>query len=489
MRVLHVVSEAVPFIKTGGLADVAGALPQALSRLGLDCRTVLPLYQVVADNPVLVESHGLRPTGTPLSVPQPDGTTASVPVWRAGPKGDIWLLEYPPYWDRLGPYGDEGGDYPDNLQRFSFLCRAALALCQAQRWIPDLIHCHDWQTALLPVYLRHCPERYPELAATRTVLTIHNLSYQGLFDASLWPQLMLPDHLYQPDGLEFYHQINLLKGGILAADAITTVSRSYAEEIQQAEFGCGLEGVLRDRSDDLFGIINGIDTALWDPRTDPALSQSFDAKQITGRATNREAITRRFGLDPKRGPLYGMVGRLVEQKGIDLVTGVVDSIVQSGATLAVLGTGDPDHVAALQQAAKEHPDHIAIIVDFDDTLGRQIYAGCDLFLMPSRFEPCGLSQLIAMRYGAPPVVHRIGGLADTVAAFEDHPDSATGFAFSEYSTDQLIACMDRANRCYRDADAFTRVQQNGMAQEASWGQAAKQYQNCYDQLFGTEAPR
>jgi len=475
VHILFAASEAVPFAKTGGLADVAGALPEALARRGHRVTRVLPLYAAVDRR-----AHGLKAAGRRVTVPIGGrDVTANVLVSR-GPGVDTYLLDFPEYYDRAGIYGEKGDDYPDNLERFTLLCRGALALCGRLEIVPDVIHCNDWQTALIPVYLKRAPELFRGLSRAATVLTIHNLAFQGLFPMASAEVVGLPDAALKSDGLEYYGRLNLLKGGLLLADALTTVSHTYAQEIQDARAGFGLEGVLRHRRERLAGIVNGLDTAYWDPARDSFLKAAYSRQRPGGRAENRPALCRDMGLAAEGpGPILGMVGRLTDQKGVPLVLEAMDALVALGVRLAVLGDGDPAVVAALRAAQERHPGRVAVRAAYDEALSHRIYAGCDLFLMPSRFEPCGLSQLIAMRYGAPPVVRRVGGLADTVVPYEERPEEATGFGFEDFTAQALLDSVRGAVEVFGEPKRFREIQRRGMALDPSWDAHTGEYEDVY----------
>ncbi|MDH5526811.1 MAG: glycogen synthase GlgA [Nitrospirota bacterium] len=477
MHVLIATSEMVPFIKTGGLADVTGALPQALSALGLRVTAVLPLYNLIDR-----EAAGALPHGQPFKV-ELGHRVVKAQAWRSErPWGDVFFIEQAEYFDRGHLYGPPGGEDPDNAERFAFFSRAIPALCRAHHLIPDVIHVHDWQAALVPVYLKETADGAAPLEHTRTVLTIHNMAYQGNFDITAVNVLGLPPRVLGIEGLEFHGGVNFLKGGILFADSVTTVSPTYAREIREPENGWGLDGVLRVRDEHLTGIVNGIDTCEWDPHTDPHLAAPFSADNTSGRVANREAVQKALGLDTGDDPLIGFVGRVTEQKGLDLLLGILPDLMARGVQLALLGSGDPHMVDRLRQAAHDHPGRVGLATGFDEPLARRIYGGSDLFVMPSRFEPCGLAQLIAMRYGAPPVVHRVGGLADTVTAWESDPDTATGFVFQEARPEALLSAIDRALSVWKDKKEFRALQQNGMRRDSSWDASAAAYAALYKRL-------
>ncbi|MFN3286741.1 MAG: glycogen synthase GlgA, partial [bacterium] len=406
-RVLFVSSEVAPFSTTGGLADVSGALPAALARAGVDVRIVTPLYRSVRQGP-----WQLRPAGE-VQVALGASAGERVVVWEGGVPGGnvaVWFVDHAASFDRPGLYGESGRDYPDNLERFALFCRATLSWVQVSGWQPDVVHCNDWQTALIPVYLRASPDRAWDPVGC--LLTVHNLAYQGLFPAEKYAHLGLPPELYSPRYLEFWGRVNLLKGGLVFADVLSTVSETYAREIQTPELGCGLDGVLRERASDLYGILNGADYSVWDPRNDHYLPARYGPEDLSGKAVCKRALQQETGLRIDAGvPLFGMVSRLVEQKGVDLVAACVDRFPAAGAQLVILGTGDPTYEELLRQAGQRHPGWVAVRIGFDERLAHWIEAGCDAFLMPSRYEPSGLNQLYSLRYGTVPVVRRTGARA------------------------------------------------------------------------------
>lgn len=478
LRVCYCTPEAVPFVKTGGLADVAGALPRALREAGCDVRVVLPAYRAIARH-----RFGFRPIGG-ASVPL--GATAVEVQFFEGrlPDGPVpvYLVASDPFFDRPGLYGESGADYPDNLERFTVFGRGVLALLRHLAWPPHVLHGQDWQTALLPVWLRTEP-RDPVLVETATLLTIHNLAYQGLFPSQRLPATGLGWDLFTIDGLEFYGKINLLKGGIIFADLLSTVSEQYAREIQTPEFGCGLDGVLRQRAGGLIGILNGVDYSAWDPAIDPHIPARYTPDDLSGKQTCKAHLQRAQGLAVgAAAPLLGMVSRLVDQKGLDLVASTLDAMLGLGAQLVLLGTGDPRYHALFQQMHERAPDTVAVTLGFDDGLAHRIEAGVDIFLMPSRYEPSGLNQLYSLRYGTVPVVRKTGGLADTVV--DATPEaiargSATGFVFDAYAPEVFLEAVRRAVGTFRDPRVWRRLQQAGMRQDFSWRRSAARYVEGY----------
>jgi starch synthase len=482
LRVLVVASEATPFAKTGGLADVVGALPRALAALGHDVRILLPKYRGA-------EAHATetRPVVPSIRVPLGDRTAEGALLEGRAPSGvPVYLLEHEHYYNRDSLYGTADGDYWDNCERFVFLCRAALeglaALDAARpgvRWQPQVVHANDWQTGLIPVYLRTLYRDHPLLGGLATVFTIHNLAYQGVFWHYDMPMTGLGWDLFTPAGIEFYGKLNFLKGGLVFSDLLTTVSRTYAREIRTAAFGCGLEGVLEERSHDLHGVVNGIDYEMWNPQKDPAIAHPYSAGDPEPKAICREILRRELRLEDTAGPVIGIVTRLAEQKGMDLVLEALPGILAEGAQLVVLGSGDARLEEAFRGAAAAHPGRVAVRIGYDDELAHRIYAGTDAFLMPSRYEPCGLGQLIALRYGGAPIVRRTGGLADTVTEFDPARRTGTGFLFDAFTPDALLAAVRRAASTYRQPSGWKALVRNAMAEDFSWDSSAREYGTLY----------
>lgn len=482
LRILFVSPEAVPFAKTGGLADVAGALPGELGRLGHDVRLVLPRYGAIAG-----AAHGLKDWGR-LEVPTPSGViSAEVEEGRLpGSEVSVFAIGHDPLFARPGLYGEAGADYPDNLERFAFFCRAVmellLAFAKASRWTPDVLHAHDWQAALSVVYLKSLYAKRPEFAGLGTLFTVHNLGYQGLFPASAFPKTGLGPDLFTPKTLEFYGQVNLLKGGLVFGDLLNTVSPTYSREIQTPEFGFGLDGVLRERRDRLSGVVNGIDVDTWNPATDPHLKARYSASDLSGKRQCKEALQRELGLPVRDVPLLAVVSRLTPQKGLDLIAAVLPELVRLDVQVVLLGTGDPPLELQFQSFRMQYPDRIGVRIGFDDALAHAIEAGADMFLMPSRYEPCGLSQLYSLRYGTVPIVRRTGGLADTVVPYTPQTAAegrATGFAFTEATPEALLTTILLALRIYADRAEWTRLVRAGMATDVSWAKSAREYDTLY----------
>jgi starch synthase len=495
-RIVLVASELADFAKTGGLADVLGALPPALARRGHECAVFLPLYHSV-------RASGIQLTPTPYKLPISLGQrTVPAYVWRSKlPDSDVpvYLIDQPEYYDRDRPRegrglyqftlpGGERRDYPDNCERFVFFSRAVLQAVEALELRPDIVHANDWQTGLIPVYLREELRQKPGFEKTKAFFTIHNIAYQGTFWH--WDMLLtgLDWKLFNQRQLEFYGQLNFLKAGVVFADLVSTVSPTYAREIQTAAYGCGLEGVLSERREHLFGIVNGVDYRVWNPATDRQISANYTPETIAnGKPICKAALQSRLGLAVQpRTPLLGVVARLVAQKGVDLICATGDALINLGAQLVVLGEGDPHYHTMLQDLQRRHPQQVALHLGFDEGLAHQIEAGCDIFLMPSLYEPSGLNQLYSLKYGTVPVVRATGGLADSILdcnASTLAAGLATGFSFVPYSADALRRTVERALDLYaREPDAWRRLMQNGMRQDWSWDRVAGEYERLYSMI-------
>jgi len=470
--VLIIGSEALPFAKTGGLADVLGALPRALARLGWHVSVALPRYRGLTAS-AAIERFSLLLGGRPTEVglfdePLGDGARAL-------------LIDVPELYDRDGLYGAGAADYPDNALRFGALVRAALEFVARTGVRPSVVHAHDWQAGLAPVYLKALYEGHPVLGGTPSVFTIHNLAYQGVFAPAWLPLLDLPVSLLSSDRLEYWGRISFLKGGITDADLITTVSPRYAEEIQTPEFGFGFDGIVRRRAADLVGILNGIDTEKWDPERDEFLPAPYSASDLSNKRAAKAAVLERYQLPVDERtmtrPVIGMISRMVEQKGLDLIAASAGEIPRLEATFVVLGTGDPRYEALWRDLAAAYPDRIGARIGFDEALAHLIEGGADMFLMPSRFEPCGLNQMYSLRYGTVPIVRAVGGLADTVE------DGATGFVFAEYTAEALLQVLRRALAAFQNPRKWRALQLAGMKQDHSWDRSAREYVRIYERAI------
>jgi starch synthase len=471
VKVFFVASEALPYAKTGGLGDVTGSLPAALHVLGVDTFLILPFYRTIMAKNLPLEQVV---TGT-LTM---GGRALPYTVLR---HQQTYFIAQNEFFERDGLYNTREGDYPDNWLRFAFFARAALETIIALGGA-DVIHVHDWQAALLPVYLRVL---YPE-RREKTLLTIHNIAYQGIFSPEILPDIGLPSSVFTVHGLEFYGKVNYLKAGIVWADEVNTVSPTYAREIQTDEYSFGLHGILATRREHLSGILNGIDCSYWDPSADGALPHMYSPSSLAGKMQDKESLLQETGLpvEPNR-PLFVMVSRLVAQKGVDLMLGTFDQMMSLPINLMVLGTGDTDIETALVAKAAAYPGRFVLSRKFDEGLAHRMYAGSDFFLMPSRFEPCGLSQMIALRYGSVPIVRRTGGLKDTVQDVHPKTGTGNGISFDAATPSEFLDAVRRAVRLYADRDAFRRIQAVGMACDFSWQASAREYLALYHSM---EAP-
>jgi len=478
MNVLFATSELYPLIKTGGLADVSASLAATLDALGHDVRIMLPAYGEVLAK--------VERTERIASLSVMNHAVALERCWVTDSKIEVWLVRAPLF-DRPGnPYlAADGAPWSDNAARFALFCRAVAAVAMARagvEWQPDVLHCHDWQSGLAPALLAS-EKRRPAV-----VYTIHNLSYQGLFPRATFAGLHLPEALWSPAALEFYGQLSFMKGWLTFSDRITAVSPGYAREIQTPEFGCGLEGLLRSRGDVLTGIVNGIDTEAWHPARDPYLVKNYNIDTLADKRANQEALEHAFGLPPRPDAmLIGMIGRLVEQKGIDLLLGALPELVTWPLRVVLLGTGQPEYEQALSDWQQRHPETLSVKIGYDERLAHRIEAGADVFLMPSRFEPCGLNQMYSQRYGAVPIVRRTGGLQDTVT--DTTPETveagtATGFIFDEPTSLALLHTIDRALALYAKPDRWRALARNGMRQDFTWRRSADDYVSVYEQVLG-----
>ncbi|MCX8035776.1 MAG: glycogen synthase GlgA [Candidatus Sumerlaeia bacterium] len=487
MKILLATPECVPFAKTGGLADVAGALPRSLAALGHDVRVILPMHKSVSP-----DKFPIRPLLDEMIVHFPGNWQIGYIRETAFPGTEIsvYLVGHDHYFARDGLYGEQGADYADNAERFAFFCMAALWTLKGINWQPDIIHCNDWQTALIPTYLRNLwiLKNDPFYQSIKTAYTIHNLAYQGQFGPAVLPRIGLDDSVFHPEGLEFYGNVNLMKAGIVYADVLTTVSQQYAREIQTPEFGCGLEGILTARADRLYGIMNGIDYSVWNPELDEFIAAHYSPANLAGKAKCKAALQKvnKLPEDPN-APLIGMISRLDKQKGFDLLAECIGDIMALGVQMVILGTGDPVYHEMLQAAAQKYPDQLAVNLMFNNALAHQIEAGADMFLMPSRYEPCGLNQLYSLKYGTIPIVRKTGGLADSIAdatAQSVRKGAGTGFVFEEYTAAALFAAVKRAVKMYRDkGDLWERLMQNAMAQNFSWDASAKAYEALFEKVI------
>ncbi|MCK5523087.1 MAG: glycogen synthase GlgA [Thiomargarita sp.] len=479
MRILFVTSEAYPLIKTGGLGDISYTLPNALRQLGVDIRLLLPGYPAVLEQLSLIEVHEnirLPPLQEPIRI-----LTGIMP----GEITPVYVIECPSLYERDGgPYQDSNGkDWSDNALRFGILSQvAALFGSHHLLFKPQIVHCNDWQTGLVPAFLTFNPNQ-----SARTMMSIHNMAYQGIFPPEVVESFGLPPESFSISGLEYYGKVSFIKAGLYYSDWITTVSPTYAKNIQTPTYGCGLEGLLTIRQAQLTGILNGIDTEVWNPDTDPLINHNYNTKSLLLKSRNTQELRKKLGLTSStQTPVIGMIARLIEQKGIDLVLPIIPDMMKSGAQLVVLGSGDKKFEEALQQLAKYYPQQISVTIGYNEELAHQIEAGANMFLMPSKFEPCGLNQMYSMYYGTIPIVRRTGGLADTV--IDATPNNiqakiATGFIFEKENADELLFCIRRALRTFRDKTTWRQLQMTGMNRDFSWQESAKQYVSLYHSIL------
>ena len=482
MKILFVSSEGLPYSKTGGLADVVEALPKALVELGHEVAVLLPRYRGNKIASTLVSSVTVA-LGDKVRFPA---------IAEGKPVASVryFFVDDPEYFDRDGFYGDKSGDYPDNAERFAEFSRVAIELMK-RIWLPDVIHCHDWQSALVPVLLRTQHANDPAVRSLPVVFTIHNLAYQGNFPQTAMRSIGLPDRMFTMDTLEFYGKVNFLKGGLMYSDYLTTVSRRYAKEIQTPEFGAGLEGVIRGRSDRLVGILNGVDYAVWSPEADTFIAQNYSAHNLDGKKACKKNLLEAFKLPDENleRPLIGIVSRFVDQKGFDLIAEISGELMKENLSLVALGTGQPEYEKLFKQLAEKNPGRVAVKIGYDNALAHKIEAGADMFLMPSRYEPCGLNQIYSLRYGTVPIVRATGGLDDTVQNYDAKSRTGTGFKFEAYEGQALLDCVRGAMKGFRDPKLWHTVQSNGMAKDFSWKTSAAAYVTLYEAAKRSRIPK
>ncbi len=458
MKIVFCASEVVPFAKTGGLADVCGSLPPALETLGHEIVIITPRYGTAGGN-------------------------VASPVVRIGKNIEVHFIEHRNYFGREGLYGDVNGDYRDNLERFSYFCHQSLKLLKDISFKPDIIHCHDWHTALIPVILKTKYDKDPFYKKTKSVLTIHNLAYQGVFSKDQYSILGVDGNLFNTQGFEFYNQINILKGGINFTDAITTVSPRYAKEMQTSQFGCALDGVLRNHASNIYGILNGLDYGTWNPREDSFIFP-FNSTDLSNKYNNKAALQEMLSLEvnPTR-PLFGFVARLCHQKGVDLIIQAMPDIMKMGVQVAFTGTGDRKYHRMLEECVRDYPKQVGIYLKFEERLAHQVYAGSDFFLMPSVYEPCGLGQMIALRYGSIPIVYKTGGLADTISLYDALHRTGNGFPFTEYTKQDFVKAVGEAKRIFSDPKQMDFLVPHAMKQRFTWEKSAKEYERVYQKCL------
>ncbi|MCX7784714.1 MAG: glycogen synthase GlgA [candidate division WOR-3 bacterium] len=483
MIISFVASEVAPFSKTGGLADVIGALPKVLCQIQNNLQIIVfsPYYQ-------MVRNYEMQKIGQVLSVnlgnenKQIHLYTKSDADKEANNQLKFIFIGCDDFFDRPFLYGDEKGDYPDNAQRFILFSKSVLVALHSLQIKPDIVHCHDWQSSLIPLLLKRTvhAQQFP---STKSVFTIHNLGYQGIFSAEVFTLLDVPDDVFSPQGIEYYGKVNFLKAGIVYSDFITTVSPTYGEEIQKPEKGFGLDGVLRERRDKLLGILNGIDYEVWDPRSDKMINPNFDITNLTRKTEIKQKLYTELNLKNPSAPLAGVITRLAQQKGIDLIISTIEPMINLGVNIIILGKGDKQYEKNLLELKTKFPDHLSVILAFDEQLAHRIYAGSDFFLIPSQYEPCGLTQMIALRYGAIPIAFKTGGLKDTIRDISENPENGNGFLFSEYNIKAFLDKINQALTLFRNKRKWYKIVRQGMQEDFSWTKSAKEYLNLYQKLI------
>jgi len=478
MQIAFAASECVPFSKTGGLADVVGALPRALAALGHQVSVYLPKYRQtkLSDSQMVVRS---------ITVPFDDRYRFCSVVAGGNHSGvRFYFVDYPPFFDRDALYGTSSGDYPDNAERFALFSRAVLEASKILG-VPQVFHCHDWQSALVPVLLRAQYAEDPAFREVATVFTIHNMGYQGLFSPDTLPLLTLPWDLFTISKMEFFGNVNFLKGALVFSDFITTVSRKYSQEIQTSEFGFGLEGVLRDRASTVTGILNGVDYDEWSPETDKFIVSKYSPQDLSGKTKCKQDLLSAFGIgDPDlRLPVIGIVSRFAAQKGFYLISQIMDRLAHEEMIVVALGSGDKPYEEMFLRLQKQFPRKIAVKIAYDNALAHKIEAGSDMFLMPSKYEPCGLNQIYSLKYGTVPIVRATGGLDDTIEPWNLRTQKGTGFKFAEYSGEALLLTIKEALKAFRDQNSWQTLMRNGMAKDFSWNASAKEYVRVYEKAL------
>jgi len=482
MNIFFLSSEVAPYAKTGGLADVAGSLPGALYRLGVNVSVGLPLYRSVREGSFQrqVVLKGLQ---VPLAGQTLVGNVHATETEDGVP---VYFFEREDLFDRPNLYRTAEGDYYDNLERFAFFSRAALLFSKVTGMHFELIHCHDWQTGLVPAYLSTLFRTDPFFSSAATLFTIHNIGYQGLFPREKLPVCGLPPETYHPEGVEYWGAISLLKAGIVYSDAVTTVSPAYSREIQTSEFGLGMEGILRNKSAALHGILNGADYSVWDPAIDPYIASNYDSDHLSEKIVNKEALLKETGLDSAflERPVLGITTRLSNQKGCDLIIPILAELARRKVGLVILGEGEERYERGLREAAERYRGTFSVTIGFDEALAHRIMAGTDLFLVPSLYEPCGLTQMYALKYGTVPVVRATGGLEDTIQDFDPHTKTGNGFKFGPYDAKALLFSIQRAVDLWTDQETWETLMRKGMAADFSWKRSAERYLDLYQSLVG-----
>lgn len=477
MKIVSAVTEMVPFVKTGGLAEVAGTLPHELRALGHDVISFLPRYRQID-----LEAWGFKTVIDKLTVPMGSSSETGRVLHTVEKDGcEVYVIDHQEFFQRDELYGTLSGGYPDNDRRFAFFQLAVLETLRKIGFSPDLIHCHDWQTGLIPVFLKTQYREEPLFRKTRSVFTIHNLAYQGNFPPDSLPSTGIGWEHFKMDGLEFYGKVSYLKAGIVYADALTTVSERYAQEIQSREFGCGMEGVLQRRADRLHGVSNGIDYLEWDSASDRDLAANYTAEDRSSKAANKKALQLEngFATDPEV-PVIGLISRLVDQKGLDILIPAMGEMPKLGVQFVLLGTGEDKYHKILREIAKKNKKHFGIHIVFDTAMAKRIYAGSDMMLVPSYYEPCGLGHMIALRFGTVPVARATGGLADSIREYDVRTGKGNGFLFDAYTPEALLEAVKRAIHVYKDSTRWDQLVKNAMTYDCSWKASAKRYMRIFE---------
>jgi starch synthase len=477
LRILFVTSEAVPFAKTGGLADVAGALPKFLEGLGCEVKLVMPYYRMVRKSGLPIQ-----PLERPIEVTLGNETLlADLYQCELSGKNTVYFIGREEFFDREHLYGTPRGDYFDNAERFVFFSKAALAFCQSMNFSPDIIHHHEWQTGLIPALLQSLYSKDPLFSHSAVVFTIHNIAYQGLFREEKLPLTGLPMEMYNPEGIEFWGKINFMKAGIVYADVINTVSQKYSKEIQTVEYGYGLEGILRKRSRDLYGILNGVDYQEWDPSHDPHLISPYSLQDLSGKRACKKDLLKELSLPPSLEdvPVLGVISRLADQKGFDLLAEILEDLFDLDIGFVLLGTGEQKYHDLFTRISRKYPRKAGIRIAYDDRLAHKIEAGADLFLMPSKYEPCGLNQIYSLRYGTIPIVRATGGLDDTIVHYDPSTGKGNGFKFIHYDAKEFLHQIETAIHYYHQPEHWNRLLRNAMTADFSWARSAESYVELY----------
>ena len=477
MKIIHAATEMFPQLKTGGLADVTGALCKSLSRFGHDVSIFLPGYRKIIESPEFAKAKLKVVLQVELGDEYLRGEVYAMPL---GKRQTMYVIRRDEFFDRSNPYGSSNRDYDDNDRRFIWYCKAIVEGMRLLEIKADVFNCHDWQTGLAPLFLRVAEEEYNTSLALKTFFSIHNLAFQGLFPNSSFSYTNLPSEFNELDGIEFYEQISLIKGGIFFSDKIITVSPNYAKEILTPECGCGMEGALKKRSSDLIGIANGIDTDVWDPSTDDRLPANYSLSNLEGKRTCRFHLLKKLGLAETDNPVYGIVCRLTEQKGVDILLSQMSFFSKRDCRLVVLGIGDPRYERSLKRWAKTHPDKIAVCTVLDEAMSHLVEAGSDYYLMPSVYEPCGLNQMYSQRYGTPPLASEVGGLRDTIVDFRQDAEKGSGLLF-EPSEQAFRDALEESLSIFGSKSEYEKMQANGMKRDFSWTNSAKEYEVLYSE--------